>query len=532
MNSRACGPRPPSSFPARICLAVAVGLALAGPVLVSSPAAALTVNRTVVSMFSDPGDYIGAGESRFYYPGNGTVEIGGDPTYLIVSVSGGTLGDSYSMTFAPPPGQRLRAQVYVGAQRAPFREAGRPGIDIYGDGRGCNELSGRFDVKDIATDASGAVTRLWLTFEQHCEGGVPALFGEVRIAQPDVQASFLMSPQSLWFPDTSVATTSTVVPITVAARKGIASTAIDGVRLRGLHADDYEIRADECTGRTLGPGEICLVFVRFRPSVPGPRVATLTVRDASGGLKRTVLDGVGIGGTTSFTMDSDPGDWIGGGQQRAYSPSNATISAAGSRRFVSARIDGNDGADWTAQFEAPQGDILAAGSTYTDALRYPFNGGATGMSISGDGRGCNTLTGQFTVNDIKVASDGSLLYIGIDYEQHCEGGTAALRGTLEYRVPAGDTERPDPATGLSVVRAGHAATISWTNPGSDFAAAIVRFSRGTKAPGVPDAQQLAYAGTGSSVEISHLMGRRPLSVSVFTVDAAGNVGAAATFVGP
>jgi hypothetical protein len=253
-------------------------------------------------------------------------------------------------------------------------------------------------------------------------------------------------------------------------------------------------------------------------------VAILAVRDGSGAVRRAVLDGAGIGGTTAFTMDSDPGDYIGQGQQWAYSPSNATIFADGSRRFISASIDGNDGAYWSAQFEAPQGDILAAGTTYTGALRYPFNGGATGLSVYGDGRGCNTLTGEFTVNDIKVAPDGTLLHVGIDFEQHCEGGSAALYGTLEYRVPTGDVVRPDPATDLAVVRDGRTATISWTNPGSDLAAVIVRFSRGNRPPASPDAQRLAYAGTGSSVTIGGLTGKRPLSVSVFTVDAAGNVG--------
>ena len=60
--------------------------------------------------------------------------------------------------------------------------------------------------------------------------------------------------------------------------------------------------------------------------------------------------------------------------------------------------------------------------SYTGALRYPFNDGAPGLSVSGDGRGCNTLTGQFDVTEISQASTGELLVFDATFEQHCEGG--------------------------------------------------------------------------------------------------------------
>jgi hypothetical protein len=508
---------------------VAVALALLGSVLVSPPATATTTNRTVVSVFSDPGEYIGGGGSRLFYAGNGSVAVSGDATYLTVDVSGGTLGDSFSLTFAPPQGQRLRQQLYTGGQTAPWRATGRPGIMINGDGHGCSETAGRFDVKDIATTSDGRVTRLWLTFEQHCVQGPASIFGEVRYQEPEVQDAFFTSPQSLSFPDTYVGTMSTVVPVSVVARRGIASTTIEQVQLSGLDAADYSIRADECSGATLGSGELCQVFVRFQPSVAGPRVAILTVRDTSDAVKQIVLDGAGIGGTTALTMDSDPGDFIGQGQSWAYSPSNATLYFQGSRTFVYGYAYGNDGVYWSAQFQAPKGDILAEGVTYTGAMSYPVNGDAAGMNIAGQSRGCSELTGEFTVNDIRIGDDGVLLHVGIDFEQHCGGGTPALRGTFDYRVPTGDIVRPDPATDLAVARDGRIATVSWTDPGGDLAAAIVRYSRSHTPPASPNAQRFAYAGTGSSVRIRHLTGDRPLTVSVFTVDTAGNIGIAATY---
>src|SRR4051794_39277467 len=150
--------------------------------LVALPAVAHAASVTSVVMYSDAGDYIGGGQHRLYTPASSSITVSGGPNgELDVNVSGGASGDYFTLTFAAPPGQTLAPGVYVDAQRTPFRTAGHPGIDIYGSGRGCNEDAGRFEVKDIATGADGKVTRLWLVYEQHCEGGTAALFGEGRV---------------------------------------------------------------------------------------------------------------------------------------------------------------------------------------------------------------------------------------------------------------------------------------------------------------------------------------------------------------
>jgi hypothetical protein len=52
-------------------------------------------------------------------------------------------------------------------------------LDISGESRGCNTLTGRFEVLEAVYGASGEVERFAATFEQHCEGGGPALLGSV-----------------------------------------------------------------------------------------------------------------------------------------------------------------------------------------------------------------------------------------------------------------------------------------------------------------------------------------------------------------
>jgi hypothetical protein len=50
--------------------------------------------------------------------------------------------------------------------------------------------------------------------------------------------------------------------------------------------------------------------------------------------------------------------------------------------------------------------------------------------VSGDGRGCNTLTGDFQIETLDVTG-GSLHAFTATFLQHCDGG-AALRGCVHF----------------------------------------------------------------------------------------------------
>jgi hypothetical protein len=56
------------------------------------------------------------------------------------------------------------------------------------------------------------------------------------------------------------------------------------------------------------------------------------------------------------------------------------------------------------------------------------------------GRGCNTVTGQFTVNDIQYVETSpgnfALLVFDATFEQHCEGVTPALFGRIQFDAQA------------------------------------------------------------------------------------------------
>ena len=71
--------------------------------------------------------------------------------------------------------------------------------------------------------------------------------------------------------------------------------------------------------------------------------------------------------------------------------------------------------------------------TYSGAERYPFQSPTKpGLSVSGSGRGCNQLTGRFVVLELVLSPLGEVEHLAIDFEQHCEGGPAALIGSIRF----------------------------------------------------------------------------------------------------
>jgi len=69
---------------------------------------------------------------------------------------------------------------------------------------------------------------------------------------------------------------------------------------------------------------------------------------------------------------------------------------------------------------------------YGKLQRFPFHNPARGgLSWSGEGRGCNTLTGWFVVDSVTYTS-GTLGAFDLRFEQRCEGDLAALHGQIHW----------------------------------------------------------------------------------------------------
>jgi hypothetical protein len=129
-------------------------------------------------------------------------------------------------------------------------------------------------------------------------------------------------------------------------------------------------------------------------------------------------------------LRSDAGDWIGQGQTYLYTGANALMSLAQSNGLATVGVRGNQ--SWTGNFDAMNSLAQLTVGYYPGLQRYPFHNPVKGgLNWSGEGRGCNTLTGWFAVDDIAFTS-GVVSRIKLRFEQHCEGGTPALRGEINW----------------------------------------------------------------------------------------------------
>lgn len=132
----------------------------------------------------DPGDFI--------HPGSATIagakweSVATSPSYVDVARRPITDEDSWTFEFATvssTPATPLAVGVYEGATRAAFRLPGTPGLQVSGDGRGCNRLSGRFRIHAIDF-REGRLKLLTATFEQRCQDVSGTLRGCVHFEVP------------------------------------------------------------------------------------------------------------------------------------------------------------------------------------------------------------------------------------------------------------------------------------------------------------------------------------------------------------
>ncbi len=312
---------------------------------------------------------------RTWYAADGTFRASEGTGLVTVDFSGSS--HWWTLNFNAPNGKELIPGPYEGATRYPFQPPTKPGLDISGSGRGCDELTGRFDVLQAEYAPDGRIERFAADFEQHCEGHTPALRGSIRY-----RASATFPPP----PDDD--------------------------------ADGVPNTRDNCT-----------------------QAANADQADAD-------RDGIGDACDPAFTntyleFRSDPGDWIGQGMNHTWYPTDGAFMALQSPGYVN--VDFRGGPDsWSLTFKAPSGRQLTPGA-YEGATRYPFQPPTKpGLDISGSRRACNELTGRFDVLQAEYAPDGRIERFAADFEQHCEGSTPALRGSIRYNASTNLGTPPPP----------------------------------------------------------------------------------------
>ncbi len=147
-------------------LACALALPLAGSL---QPAQA----ATLLSFISSPYSYVGGGETVSAGPDNGfDIGVQGDPlTMLSFSVIEPWTPDGsrwWYLRLAAPEGANLSVGSYANATRWPFQETTAPGLDLSGNGRGNNRLTGSFNIleSNVADDGTFSFAVDFLQYDE------------------------------------------------------------------------------------------------------------------------------------------------------------------------------------------------------------------------------------------------------------------------------------------------------------------------------------------------------------------------------
>jgi hypothetical protein len=136
--------------------------------------------ETFLEFNSESGDYIGGGIKQSWSEVDGVFSVTSSASMPNVASFSFNGANWWNLSFAGPSGEKLKPGAYENTTRYPFNSELGNGLDVSGDGRGCNTSTGRFDILEIEYNTNGDISSFAADFEQHCEGGEPALFGAFR----------------------------------------------------------------------------------------------------------------------------------------------------------------------------------------------------------------------------------------------------------------------------------------------------------------------------------------------------------------
>jgi hypothetical protein len=140
---------------------------------------------------------------------------------------------------------------------------------------------------------------------------------------------------------------------------------------------------------------------------------------------------------TTVTLASQPGSYVGSGQDLFFNTANSTISASVSSDGSTVEVSAYMGSVhlYNFLFGAPQGEALKNGD-YLNGHRMPSRD-APRFDVGGDGRGCNEELGNFHVSQITRDSSGKLASLLLTFAGRCSADPhdPGFLGEIRYAVP-------------------------------------------------------------------------------------------------
>jgi len=411
---------------------------------------ATDARETSLRLQGEPGDLIVRDRTLFFTDADGSFSARRNfDNGVSIGFTTPIFSPTWNVDFAAPNDARLTVGNYEGAIRWPFQAPGEPGLDLSGEGLGCNTLTGRFEVKEIVYGSDDTIISFWALFEQHCEGISQAAFGEIRY-NANVTVSVAAPPRR-----DAPRGESLTFDVTAASPGGGVALTAENLPPGAQFAD----HGDSTGTFTWTPGldQIGRYLVTFRGENELGVDHTTTV--------------VFVKGSTSLQMHGEPGS-IAGPQRRIFADADGIFSASRNFKngvFVRFHTPASEPIDRFEPFEhfflldfaAADGAALTVG-TFENAEHFQTSGHPS-FDFSGDFLNCQTATGRFEVRELTLGPSDAIDTFWAVLEQrenNCAPGTGAtVTSFAEIRFNAD-------AVDLTVTRAGSGqGTVTSATPG-------------------------------------------------------------------
>jgi hypothetical protein len=420
-------------------------LALVGSCLLLAPATAATsllstVRVSVSTSLAPPSPMAGPIE---YDPTN-VSSVGGyaRTNELSIAVGGGTANRSFSLDLRAPTGGTFHLGTYYGDDVDGVR-----GYGTLGEGsQSCPNV--RFTIVDIASSGT-AITRLDVRFQTMCgynSNDNATIFGELQLGEPSASPTVVTGARSISWPNVPVGTRSRALLPLWYRNTGSTAQAVGTATWSGANSNDFPVVSDGCSHKTLASHTSCSVVLAFAPRAAGTPSATLTVPIGGRNIS-TFVTGTGSAGRTLLRVNSQAGDFVGGGLSYLITDaqSQMQVAAQGPGSFIATTQ--NAASAWSVMIDDRTGGPLTVGThAATDDGSNGFR-----LTVTGEGRGCASSTGSVTIKQVSFGVDHAPIAFDATFTQTCRFSTgASLTGEVAYRA----TTTPVAATGPFILHSG------------------------------------------------------------------------------
>jgi hypothetical protein len=357
-------------------------------------------------------------------------------TEIVASADTGLPYGQFSFDLYAPAGQKLHVGKYTGVHDTLGHDPDYAGLRVTLGSSSETVQDSEVEISDLATDASGTVTRLDLVFRLNPARPANSWFGSIRFGQAETPGRTLSAHVISW--PMSPVGAPRVLATESLHNTGTAPLNVGPVAVTGVNSADFTLTDDSCSGHTLLPGQACPLVIGFTPTGAGQRSATLSL-PINGETDTVELGGEAPPGFSRIVTSGN--DYVSNGLVHNYVDGPYQLEVKGNRQrlmFAPTKV-------YDYQFDGLSVWLRGSGNQPMTIGMHPAEDyfarsqTAYGIHVSGLGRGCETK-GSINVKQLTYAPDGTLLTADIAFTQNCSTDSPAdvMKGEIKWRLPLTD----------------------------------------------------------------------------------------------